>query len=71
VASQQESGAEGPVFSLCRGSERQLVVRDEYPLVWRQLASLSRRILDVGSVDGQNDVAHFVDELEDRERRFG
>jgi hypothetical protein len=35
------------------------------------LTSLSGRVLDVGSVDGQNDVTHFVDELEDGERGFG
>ena len=32
---------------------------------------LARCVQDVDSVDGQNDVAHFVDELEDGERCFG
>src|SRR6202035_4925710 len=64
-------GAEGPVFSQYRESERQFVVRDDYPLGQRRLTSLSGRVLDVGSVDGQNDVTHFVDELEDGEGGFG
>jgi hypothetical protein len=28
-------------------------------------------VLDVGAVDGEDDVAHFVDELEDGERGVG
>ena len=66
LEAQEENGAEGPVFSQYRASERQFVVRDDYPLGQRRLTSLSGRVLDVGSVDGQNDVTHFVDELEDR-----
>ena len=71
LEAQEENGAEGPVFSQYRESERQFVVRDDYPLGQRRLTSLSGRVLDVGSVDGQNDVTHFVDELEDGERGFG
>jgi hypothetical protein len=68
------NGAEGPVrspFTWYHRSERQFVVRDDHPLGWRGLVSLSCRVLDVGAVDGEDDVTHFVDQLEDGERCFG
>jgi hypothetical protein len=71
LKAQEGNGAEGPVFNRYRGSKRQFVVWDDHPLGRRRLASPSRRVLDVGSVCAQNDVAHFVDELEDGERGFG
>ncbi len=71
LAAQGENGAEGPVFNRYRGSERHFVVLDDHPIGRRPLASLSCRLMDLGSVDGQDDVTHFVDELEDGERCFG
>jgi hypothetical protein len=65
------NGAFGPVFRRYFGSERQFVVRDDDPLSWSRLGSPSRLVLDAGSVDAQNDVAHFIDDLEDGERCFG
>jgi hypothetical protein len=43
----EEDGADGPVLSGYRRSERYLVVRDDHPLGWRGLASLACRVLDV------------------------
>src|SRR5271163_3697770 len=68
---EEEDGADGPVLSWCRRSERQLVVRDDHPLGWRGLASVACRVLDVVAVDGEDDVTHFVDELEYGERCLG
>jgi hypothetical protein len=71
VEAEEENGADGPVFSRYRRSEWQLIVWDDHPIVCRGLPSFSCSVLEMRCVDGENDVAHFVDELEDGERCFG
>jgi hypothetical protein len=75
VEQQNAYSRAGPQALFCAAgiarSEWQLVVWDDQRLGWRGLPSLSRRVLDVGTVDGEDDGAHFVDELEDGERGVG
>ena len=55
---------------LVSGSERQFILWDDLRIIGRLLVLRSILVLEMHSVDGHDDSAHFVDQFEDGEGLF-